>query len=152
MVADANSFPGYAQQPPPMGAPGGMDPNAGAMGGGAPPAAQQFGGDPGIGQPPPGFGAPTPGFGVDQAVQQQGGGQTMGADQPYGGVQPGAMVPGGPPGGMAPMAPQDGYQYDDMQVLPATVGGSNPVVTVLLIVLTCGIYGIYLLVKNKKGQ
>jgi hypothetical protein len=35
--------------------------------------------------------------------------------------------------------------------IPGTVGGANPIVTVLLIVLTCGIYGIYLLVKGKKS-
>jgi hypothetical protein len=62
-------------------------------------------------------------------------------------MQPGAMVPGNPPGAMMP---QGGYQYDDMAAaVPGTVGASNPVVTVLLIVLTCGIYGVYLLVKNK---
>jgi hypothetical protein len=35
--------------------------------------------------------------------------------------------------------------------IPGTVGGQNPIVTILLIVLTCGIYGIYLLIKNKKS-
>jgi hypothetical protein len=44
------------------------------------------------------------------------------------------------------MAPQDEY----MEPIPGVVGGTNPIVTVLLIVATCGIYGIYLLVKGKK--
>jgi hypothetical protein len=38
-----------------------------------------------------------------------------------------------------------------MEMVPGMVGGPNPVVTVLLIVLTCGIYGVYLLIKNKKA-
>jgi hypothetical protein len=64
-----------------------------------------------------------------------------------GGAQPDAlgMPPVGPPPGA--MVAQD---YD-MQPIPGTVGGSNPVVTVLLIVLTCGIYGVYMLLKNKKS-
>jgi hypothetical protein len=47
---------------------------------------------------------------------------------------------------MQPLAPAQ----DDMMPIPGTVGGPNPIVTVLLIVATCGIYGIYLLVKGKK--
>jgi len=45
------------------------------------------------------------------------------------------------------MAPAD----EPLPPIPGTVGGANPIVTVLLIVLTCGIYGIYLLVKGKKS-
>ncbi len=45
------------------------------------------------------------------------------------------------------MAPDD----DEPLIIPGVVGGANPIVTVLLIVLTCGIYGIYLLVKGKKA-
>ncbi len=41
--------------------------------------------------------------------------------------------------------------HDSLAPIPGTVGGANPIVTVLLIVLTCGIYGIYLLVKGKKS-
>jgi hypothetical protein len=53
------------------------------------------------------------------------------------------MVPA-PQGAMAPMD-------EPLPPIPGTVGGANPIVTVLLIVLTCGIYGIYLLVKGKKS-
>lgn len=42
-----------------------------------------------------------------------------------------------------------GGTTDSMDIVPGRVGGLNPVVTVLLIVLTCGIYGIYLLIKNR---
>jgi hypothetical protein len=64
----------------------------------------------------------------------------------YGSQPPPAagMVPS-PPAAMAPME-------DDNYTVPGTVGGPNPIVTVLLIVLTCGIYGIYLLIKGKKQQ
>jgi hypothetical protein len=149
MVADANAFPGYAapqQQQPQQPAP--PAPDYGQPGA-PPPQAPQYGQDPGIGQPPPGFGAPQgqpPGYGVDPSFQQ--GVPPTGGDQPYGGMQPGAMVPSGMQPGA--MMPQGGYQYDDMPApVPGSVGASNPVVTVLLIVLTCGIYGVYLLVKNK---
>jgi hypothetical protein len=50
---------------------------------------------------------------------------------------------------MQPLAPAP--DMDDMMPIPGTVGGPNPIVTVLLIVATCGIYGIYLLVKGKKA-
>jgi hypothetical protein len=53
------------------------------------------------------------------------------------------MVPA-PQAGMAPMD-------EPLPPIPGTVGGANPIVTVLLIVFTCGIYGIYLLVKGKKA-
>ena len=42
-----------------------------------------------------------------------------------------------------------GSSTDSMDIVPGKVGGPNPIVTVLLIVLTCGIYGIYLLIKNR---
>jgi len=82
-----------------------------------------------IGAPPPGFAAPPP------------------AADPMMGQAPMA------PPGAAPMVPQqsmDMMQDEPMPPIPGTVGGPNPIVTVLLIVLTCGIYGIYLLVKGKK--
>ena len=98
----------------------------------------------GFGAPRPGFGqaAPPPppqSFGIDQTLQQgQAPNYPMGA-QPV----DTALAPpmGGQPGGMS---------MDD--VPKGMVGGPNPVVTVLLIVMTCGIYGVYLLIKNKKAQ
>jgi hypothetical protein len=51
------------------------------------------------------------------------------------------------PGSRSLRSPAD----DPLPPIPGTVGGANPIVTVLLIVLTCGIYGIYLLVKGKKS-
>jgi hypothetical protein len=50
---------------------------------------------------------------------------------------------------MATPAPM--YREDPSDTIPGTFGGPNPVVTVLLIVMTCGIYGIYLLNKNRKA-
>jgi hypothetical protein len=101
------------------------DTGAFAGGGGFPPAPGPQAGGYDI-PPPPGFGAPQdPGFGATAPVM-----------------------------GTAPMVPmqQSGMEpMDDMGVIPGTVGGSNPIVTVLLIVLTCGIYGIYLLVKGKRS-
>lgn len=126
VVADAGAFGG-----------GGFPPAGGAM----PPAAP---GGYDIGTPPPGFGAPPPGFAQPPA-------------QPGYGAPPQGMDPGGfgataqsaspvvaPPAAMAPMD-------EPLPPIPGTVGGANPIVTVLLIVLTCGIYGIYLLVKGKKA-
>jgi len=104
--------------------------DAGAFGAGFPPAPPQgMGGPPAdLGAPPPGFGAPPPAYGGDAS---------------YGAPpNPSAMAPVPQ---MQPMAPAD----DDMAI-PGVVGGPNPIVTVLLIVATCGIYGIYLLVKGKK--
>jgi hypothetical protein len=120
------------QQPPssavnPLG--GTVVADAGAFGGAfppSPPAGQGGGYD--MGAPPPGFGAPQPP-----------------ADVGYGATAP--MMSASAP--MAPMPPAPMAPMDDMPI-PGTVGGSNPIVTVLLIVLTCGIYGIYLLVKGKK--
>jgi hypothetical protein len=96
--------------------------------------------------PPPGnydMGAPPPGFGAPPA----GGMDPLGATAPVVGQPPTpAQMP--PPPAPAPI-----QQYEEDMPIPGTVGGANPIVTVLLIVLTCGIYGIYLLVKGKKqGQ
>lgn len=128
VVADAGAF-GRAGVP----APGAQAP--GAPGGGYD-----------IGAPPPGFGAPPPGFGQQPPA--------AGYDAPQGGMQQGGLgataqsagnpIVAAPPAGMAPMD-------EPLPPIPGTVGGGNPIVTVLLIVLTCGIYGIYLLVKGKKA-
>lgn len=77
-------------------------------------------------QPPQqaGYGAPQPGYGAPEQMAPQ-------AQMP---PQPMAQMPAG----------------DEMEPVPGMVGGRNPVVTVLLIVLTCGLYGIYLLIKSKK--
>jgi hypothetical protein len=102
--------------------------DAGAFGGGFPPAPAPHAGGYDIGGPPPGFGAPN----------QEGG---FGATAPAMGTAP-----------MVPMQPSSMDQMEDeMMPIPGTVGGANPIVTVLLIVLTCGLYGIYLLVKGKKA-
>jgi hypothetical protein len=61
--------------------------------------------------------------------------------------QPMGMPPQPMPMGQMPMD-----QGMGMEAPPGMVGGRNPVVTVLLIVLTCGIYGIYLLIQSKKQQ
>jgi hypothetical protein len=150
VVADASAFsnPAYGApqgQPP---APGGYDPNAGGYG--APPQAPPY--NPG--------GAPGGAGGYDpNAYQQQGygapaGGYTPPPQQQYGGGF-GATEPAGQSyGNMAPyqpMPPIDGGHSASMEI-PGTVGAPNPIVTVLLIVCTCGIYGIYLLVKGKKAQ
>ena len=111
--------------------------DAGAFGAGFPPGPPPGMGAPqgDLGAPPPGFGAPPPGFGAPPPA--------YGGDQGYGAPpNPAAMAPVPQ---MQPLAPMD----DDMPI-PGTVGGPNPIVTVLLIVATCGIYGIYLLVKGKK--
>jgi hypothetical protein len=138
---------------------GTMVADAGAFGGGFPagapvPPPPAGGGSFDIGAPPPGFGAapqggfgaPPPGFGAPQAAPS-GFESTM----PVGGdglaplaPSPGAGMDVHPGAGMAPA--------DDYQPIPGTVGGSNPIVTVLLIVFTFGIYGIYLLIKGKKQQ
>jgi hypothetical protein len=91
------------------------------------------------------IGAPPPGFAPYQAAD------ALGATSPVYEAQPAPMaqVP------TAPMAAQMGQMEqmdDDLGPIPGTVGGANPIVTVLLIVLTCGIYGIYLLVKGKKSN
>jgi hypothetical protein len=141
MVADPGAFGGMpAMGHGPMGGPPGPPPGADPYAG-PPPGA-----DPNLGAPPPGFGggapAPAPGgFGIDQTLQQ-------GQPPPYPADRPldagGALAgPGARPGPMA--------QMPDTDVVPGMVGGPNPVVTVLLIVLTCGIYGVYLLIKNKKA-
>jgi len=74
--------------------------------------------------------APAPGFGSSPPA-------AYGSAPP-----PAAMAPVAP----APMAPMEEESF----AIPGAVGGPNPIVTVLLIVLTCGIYGIYLLIKGKK--
>jgi hypothetical protein len=133
MVADPGALAGIPGMPPPgFGPPPGADPNAG------PPPG------PGFGTPPPGFApnAPPPpqqGFGIDQTLQQ---GQVPmpGGSQPLDAGGGALAAPAGPPQGMS------------LEDIPkGMVGGPNPVVTVLLIVFTCGIYGVYLLIKNKKG-
>ncbi len=88
----------------------------------------------GFGAPPPGFGAPPTGFEATSPI---------GDDRPLPIPQTAAM-------GMqsAPITP---YQ-ESLPPIPGTVGGANPIVTVLLIVFTCGIYGIYLLIKGKKAS
>ena len=69
------------------------------------------------------------------------------------GSAPAAAYGSPPPGAMAPIAPAPmQHMEDDSMTIPGTVGGPNPIVTVLLIVLTCGIYGIYLLIKGKRSQ
>jgi hypothetical protein len=73
------------------------------------------------------LGATTPAAGEPMPMQQMGM-QQMGMQQM----------------GMQPV-------QDSLGPIPGTVGGANPIVTVLLIVLTCGIYGIYLLMKGKKS-
>jgi hypothetical protein len=122
--------------------------DAGAFGGGfpgaggaipAPPAGAAGGYD--IGAPPPGFGAPPPGF-----AQQPGAGYGAPphADPAFGATAQSAPMVPAQHGAMAPID-------EPLPPIPGTVGGANPIVTVLLIVLTCGIYGIYLLVKGKKS-
>jgi hypothetical protein len=127
VVADAGAFGGggfpQGGAPAPGGAPSGYDI-------GAPP--------PGFGAPPPGFGAPPPAAGY--APPQGGGDPGFGATAQSAG---GGMVPAP----QAAMAPMD----EPLPPIPGTVGGPNPIVTVLLIVFTCGIYGVYLLVKGKKA-
>jgi hypothetical protein len=120
---------GYGQQPPGYG----QQPSYGQPppGYGQPPPG--FGAPPqqGYGAPPPGYGAPPPGFGAPTDV--------LGATTPAADGQPVYT----PPTSMTPV-------HDSLVPIPGLVGGTNPIVTVLLIVLTCGIYGIYLLVKGKK--
>ncbi len=116
--------------------------DAGAFGGfpQAPPTASAPGSYD-IGGPPPGFGAPPPGFGNSDA---------LGATAPVASGAPHAMVPA-QPAAMSPVPPAPMANYDEpMDPIPGTVGGPNPIITVLLIVLTCGIYGIYLLIKGKR--
>jgi hypothetical protein len=151
VVADASAFSNPAYGNVPGQAPGGFDPNAAPQGyappqggGYAPPgAAPGYGGgyDPNQG----GYGAPQGGYGAPQ----QGGyapGGGFGATEPAGASYGGNMQP------YQPMPPiHEGGMSQNMDVA-GTVGGPNPIVTVLLIVCTCGIYGIYLLVKGKKAQ
>jgi hypothetical protein len=126
VVADAGAFGGAGFPQP-----GGAVP--------APPAAAGGGYD--IGAPPPGFGAPPPGFGQQPPAAYT---PPQGMDQGFGATAQSAPMVPAPHGGMAPMD-------EPLPAIPGTVGGANPIVTVLLIVLTCGIYGIYLLVKGKKA-
>jgi hypothetical protein len=152
VVADTSAFQphapgggGFPQQQPqqPMGGP---PPQQGGYG--APPQGAAYGATQAFGAPPPAYGAPP---------QQQGG---YGAPQGYGAAPPGFGAPpdvlgattpaaDGQPMPMQPMAMSPAH--DSLAPIPGTVGTANPIVTVLLIVLTCGIYGIYLLVKGKKS-
>ena len=150
VVADASAFtnPAFGNTPQPQQPAGGFDPNAQPPGGyGAPynPPPQQggYGGfDPGAA--PPQFGG---------APQQ--GGYVPPPQGGYGNAGYGATDPAGAPyGAMSPYGsspPLEPVRNSNMEI-PGTVGGQNPIVTVLLIVCTCGIYGIYLLVKGKKAQ
>jgi len=146
VVADASAFtnPAFANAPPQQ-PPGGFDPNAQPQGYGTPynppPAQGGYGGfDPGA--PPPqfggpqggGYGAPQPGYGNPGFNSTEPAGASYGAMSPY--------------GSSPPLEPVRNSNIE----IPGTVGGQNPIVTVLLIVCTCGIYGIYLLVKGKKAQ
>jgi hypothetical protein len=145
VVADASSFSnpnyghapgqsgGYEAAPPPQGGYGGPPPDAGAPppGYGAPQG--------GYGGPPQGYGAPPAGGGFGSAPTQG-----FGATEPAGSAYQQQMQP------YAPLPPLE-QGRDSNMVIPGTVGGPNSIVTVLLIVATCGIYGIYLLVKGKKS-
>jgi hypothetical protein len=86
-----------------------------------------------MGGPQGGYGAPPPGFGASP--------DALGATTP---ATDGQQMPVQQTASMAQV-------HDSLAPIPGTVGGANPIVTVLLIVLTCGIYGIYLLVKGKKS-
>jgi hypothetical protein len=135
-------FPHPDAPPPPQNFPGGATHGFAAPPPqyGAPPQQQAYG------NPPPGFGAPPPNFG--------------GAPPAYGAPPQNFGAPPDVLGATAPAV--DGGQYaqhsssmapvqDSLMPIPGVVGGTNPIVTVLLIVLTCGVYGIYLLVKGKKS-
>jgi hypothetical protein len=116
---------------------------------GAPPQAAAYGATQAFGAPPPAYGAPP---------QQQ---PAAPGPQGYGAPPPGFGAPADALGATSPAAegqqmslPQTSSMaevHDSLAPIPGTVGGANPIVTVLLIVLTCGIYGIYLLVKGKKS-
>jgi hypothetical protein len=136
-VADASAFtnPAFGSAPPqPQ---GGFDPNAQPQGYGAPynPGAPPQGGyggfDPGA-APPQGGGYAPPQGGY--------GNPGFNSPEPYGAMSP--------YGSSQPLEPVRNSNFE----IPGTVGGQNPIVTVLLIVCTCGVYGIYLLVKGKKAQ
>ena len=99
--------------------------DAGAFSGFAPQAPPAVG-------PPADLGAPPPGFG--EAPAQASFGATA------------QSAPNAPAMSTSPMQQVD----EPLEPIPGIVGGPNPIVTVLLIIVTCGIYGIYLLVKGKK--
>jgi uncharacterized membrane protein len=95
-AAGPMAYPGYPQQQPAYGPPGGMPPGYGPQGYGPPPG---FGGPQGQGGPPPGYGGPQggppPGYGGPQ-----GGGGYGGPGGPGGYGPPGGGGGGyGPPGG-----------------------------------------------------
>jgi hypothetical protein len=161
--------PAYEPPPAPVAAPapsmanpvssvnplgGTMVADTGGFGAGFPPAAPPaMGGGYDIGAPPPGFGAPAPGFGAPPPGF--GGADALGATAPAADAQPMAMAPAyqpPQPAPMAPVAPAPMASYEDDEPIPGVQGGPNPIVTVLLIVLTFGLYGIYLLVKGKKSS
>jgi hypothetical protein len=113
------------------------------MGGYEPAATEAFG------APPPGFGGTQPaGFGGTQPAG-------FGAPPPGFGAQPGGYdSPGVDPNAMPVHQPNAPMQYggeEPLPPIPGTVGGPNAIVTVLLIVLTCGLYGIYLLIKGRRS-
>jgi hypothetical protein len=142
VVADTSAFQAHPQGGgfPPAG-----QPSPGAYG--APPPGAAFGATQAFGAPPPaygaapqqqpgpqqGYGAPPAGFGASPDM--------LGATSPS---TDGQQLP-------VPQTSSMAQVHDSFAPIPGTVGGANPIVTVLLIVLTCGIYGIYLLVKGKKS-
>lgn len=105
------------------------------------PGAPQMGAPPQFGGPPP----PTAEMAQDMHMQHSQQPMQMAQQAAPMGYDPAQM-------GQQPM-PMHPMQGDmSMEPVPGMVGGRNPIVTVLLIVLTCGIYGIYLLVKGRKNQ
>lgn len=164
VVADASAFtnPAFGNAPPQQ-PPGGYDPNAQPQGYGQPsPGGFDPNAQPGYGQPynpgapPQGYGGYDPGAAPPQFGGPSGGGYGAPPQGGYGtpGGFSAAEPTGGAYGAMAPYGsspPLEPVRNSSMEI-PGTVGGQNPIVTVLLIVCTCGIYGIYLLVKGKKAQ